>query len=262
MIDSHTHLDALEDPDGAVERALAAGVEGILSVGCGVERIRTTLEIARRHEDAVRVIAGVHPQEAQHFELDRWGEVEQLCDDPLVVGVGETGFDLYRDYGPLEVQQPVFELHAQLARRRSLPLVIHTRAADEHTLAVLAETAGDLDVVLHCFSLTEHVEEVAERGYWCSFAGNVTYPSAGNLREALAQLPHERILVETDAPYLTPVPHRGTRNEPAHTAHTLATVAEVLGLSVAEADELTTRNAERLFGFVPARASTGGSARP
>jgi TatD DNase family protein len=256
VIDSHTHLDRVEDPDAAVARAVAAGVTGMLSVGCGAERIRTTLEIARRNAEAVRVIAGVHPQEAQSFGLETWGEIEALCEDPMVVAIGETGFDQFHDYGPLELQEPVFALQAELARRRSLPLVIHTRAADRHTLDALARHADGVEVVLHCFSLADHVAEVTERGYWCSFAGNVTYPSAGNLRDAVAQLPPERILVETDAPFLTPVPHRGSRNEPAYVAHTLATVAEALGLSVAEADELTTANTVRLFGFEPARMAT------
>lgn len=247
MIDSHTHLDHLDDPDDAVVRAVAAGVRGMVSIGCGAGSIRSTLEIARRHPDRVRVAAGIHPQQAAAFDPEDWAEVEMLCADPLVVAVGETGFDQYRDHGSLADQDPAFELQADLARRLGLPLVIHTRAADRHTLDALARHADGVDVLLHCFSLTGHVDEVIDRGYWCSFAGNVTYPSAGDLRSAAARLPGSRLLIETDAPYLAPVPNRGRRNEPSFVADTLACIAEVREISVAEADQLTTGNAMELF---------------
>jgi TatD DNase family protein len=259
MIDSHTHLDYFEDADERVAAAVTAGVHGMVSVGCGAASIRKTLEIARRNEEHVRVVAGVHPNSAAEFDVTGWSEIEQLCADELVVGIGETGFDQYRDRATLAQQQPAFELQADLARRRALPLIIHTRAADEHTLEQLARHADGVRVVLHCFSLSGRVDEVIERGYWCSFAGNVTYPSAQDLRDAAAALPADKLMVETDAPYLAPVPRRGKRNEPLYVVHTLACIAQARGISVEEADALTTANATALFGL-PASMSAQGAA--
>jgi TatD DNase family protein len=249
VIDSHAHLDYFDDPAAAVAAAVDAGVRGVIAIGCGVQSLESTLAIARQHEDRLRVVGGVHPQKASTFDMADWDKVRTLLDDPLVVGIGETGFDYYRDYGPTEPQDPVFEMQAQLARERDLPLVIHTRAADQHTLDALARHADGLRVVLHCFSMSERVDDVIERGYWCSFAGNVTYRSAEDLRAAASRIPAERLLVETDAPYLAPVPMRGKQNSPALVRHTAECIAKVRGLSVAEVDELTTRNAVELFGL-------------
>ena len=255
VIDSHTHLDSLrDDPHQAVARAVHAGVHGMVSVGCGVDSIRRTLELARVHEQHVRVAAGVHPQAAATFDMSTWDEVAELARDPFVVAIGETGFDLYRDYGTLEQQQPVFELQCELARELQLPLVIHTRAAEQHTLAALEQHAADLEVILHCFSLAaaDHLEVVLTHDRWiCSFAGNVTYPSAGDLRDAAARIPLERILVETDAPYLAPVPKRGTPNEPAFVQHTLQAIADAHGVSFGDARAATRATSERVFGWAP-----------
>lgn len=257
VVDTHTHLDSLPDADAAVAAARAAGVGGIVSIGCSPESIRATIDIAARHDGVVRVGAGVHPQQASTFDLERWPEVEELAADPAVVAIGETGFDQYRDYGPIEAQQELFVRHAALARRLDLPLVIHTRVAERHTLDALARHADGLTVVLHCFSLPAQIDEVLERGYCCSFAGNVTYKSAGDLREAAARLPRERLLVETDAPYLAPVPKRGRPNEPAYVVHTLAAIAEARGDSLEEAARYTTDNAARIFRLQPAEVPAG-----
>lgn len=250
MIDAHTHLDSLRDmtPEAALAAAADVGVDGVVSIGCGAESIRATLEIARSNA-GVRVAAGVHPNQAASFDLRDWPEVEQLAQDLLVGAIGETGFDQYREQASLPQQQALFELHCELARQRGLPLVIHTRAAERHTLDQLATHAAGLTVILHCFSLQEHVDEVLERGYVCSFAGNVTYGSAQALRDAAARIPKDLLLVETDAPYLAPVPHRGTANQPAFVANTVAAIAQARGEQADLVGRYTADNARRIFGF-------------
>ncbi len=258
MIDSHTHLDYADDPAEWIERAVAVGVRGMVSVGCGAESIRRTLEIAGAHQDVVRVAAGVHPLSAAEFDTSTFGEIAELARDPLVVAIGETGFDQHHDCGTLEQQMPAFELQCALARELDKPLVIHSRAAERHTLAALDSCAADLQVILHCFALSapEHLAVVLDHPNWiCSFAGNVTYPSAQDLRDAAAAIPLDRIMVETDAPYLSPIPHRGKRNEPAFVQHTLQTVADARGISFDEARAATEANAHRVFGWKPATAS-------
>src|SRR5688500_2694573 len=184
----------------------------MVSVGCGAESIRATLEIARANPDRVRVAAGVHPQMAAAFDMSTFDEIAELARDPLVVAIGETGFDLFRDHGTLAQQDPAFDAQCELARELGKPLVIHSRAAEAHTIAALDEHAGDLDVILHCFALVEphDLAVVLEHERWvCSFAGNLTYPSAQELRDAAAAIPLDRLMVETDAPYLSPKPMRG-----------------------------------------------------
>lgn len=255
MIDSHTHLDHAEDPDAWIDRAVRAGVHGMVSVGCGADSIRRTLEIARARPDQVRVAAGVHPQMAASFDLSTFDEVAQLARDPLVVAIGEAGFDQFRDHGTLAQQDPAFEAQCALARELHLPLVIHSRAAEDHTIAALEQHAADLDVVLHCFALTQprHLDVVLEHDRWtCSFAGNLTYPSAQELRDAAQRIPLDRLMVETDAPYLSPKPYRGRPNEPSFVQHTLQVLAEATGVSFEEARTRTVATSERVFGWTPA----------
>lgn len=255
MIDSHTHLDYADDPAEWIERAVTAGVHGMVSVGCGADSIRATLRIARANPDHVRVAAGVHPQMAADFDMSTFDEIADLARDPLVVAIGETGFDQFRDHGTLAQQDPAFDAQCRLARELGKPLVIHSRAAEDHTIAALDEHAADLDVILHCFALSrpEHLAIVLDHPRWtCSFAGNVTYPSAQELRDAVAAIPLDRLMVETDAPYLSPKPHRGTPNEPAYVQHTLQVLAEAKGVSFDEARSATSATAERVFGWAPA----------
>jgi TatD DNase family protein len=261
VIDSHTHLDHLDGiaelggADAVVERALAAGVQGMVSIGCGADSIRATLEIARRHDRVVRVAAGVHPLSAAAFDVADFPEIAELARDPLVVAIGETGFDQYHDAGTLEQQMPAFELQCALARELDLPLIIHSRAAEEHTIAALDQHAADLAVILHCFALVEpkHLDVVLAHPNWtCSFAGNVTYPSAQPLRDAAARIPLDRLMVETDAPYLAPKPFRGKRNEPAHVQHTLQVVADAHGITFDAARAATIDTAARVYGWLPA----------
>jgi TatD DNase family protein len=259
VIDSHTHLDYADEPADWIARALAVGVHGMVSVGCGAESIRGTLEIARAHPDHVRVAAGVHPQMAAAFDMSTFDEVAELAADPLVVAIGETGFDQFRAHGTLAQQDPAFDAQCELARALGKPLVIHSRAAEEHTLAALDEHAADVDVILHCFALVQpdHLAVVLEHERWvCSFAGNLTYPSAQELRDAAAAIPFDRLMVETDAPYLAPKPMRGKPNEPSYVQHTLQVLAETKGVGFDEARAATTATAERVFGWVPAGAAS------
>jgi TatD DNase family protein len=242
VIDTHAHLDMLEDADAAVERARSAGVKTILTVGIDRERWRRSLEVAARHDD-VRVILGIHPHNAAgDTTVDELREAQQ---DPRVVAVGETGLDYYRDYAPRERQRELFEAQLELAAELDRPVVVHTRAADEDTVAELERHEGD--VVLHCFSAPALLRPALENGWYVSFAGNVTYKNASELRVAASQVPSERILTETDAPYLAPQAQRGRTNEPAFVAHTLAALAEARGDDAHELETQIDRNAARVF---------------
>ena len=246
MIDTHAHLDALDDPSAVLTRARAAGVGRVIAVGSGIESCREALAIAER-EYGVWASLGIHPHQAgDDVAVD---ELAPLLDHPKAIAVGETGLDFYRDYAPRARQRDLFGAHVELAAARGKPLVVHSRAADEETARVLVDAADGTTVVLHCFSSTELLAPALERGWYVSFAGNVTFPKASELRWAAAQVPADRILAETDSPYLAPQPVRGRRNEPANVVHTVATLAEARG---EKADELAARideNATRAFGL-------------
>lgn len=246
MIDTHAHLDALDDPDAAVERAREAGVSRILTVGTDPARCRRALELAEDHE-GVYAILGIHPHEAGRVEPGAIQEVRRLQSHPKAVAVGEIGLDHFRDYAPRDAQRRLLDAQLALAADIGKPVVIHTRAADEDTRAALASFSGT--VVLHCFSSTRLLAEALERGWYVSFAGNVTFPKATDLRLAATQVPADRILAETDAPYLAPQPVRGRRNEPAFVRHTLAALAAARGEEPAELEARIERNAAACFGL-------------
>ncbi len=246
MIDSHTHLDACAPPDEElVAAATAAGVVAMLTVGTDPDSCRAALAAAERFP-SVHAAVGCHPNIAG--QLDERLLREQAA-DPRCVAIGETGLDYYRDRAPRELQLRAFEAQIELARELDKPLVIHTREAAEDTLAVLKRRAGGLRVILHCFSMPEHVGECVEAGWWISFAGNVTYPSAAELAAAVALVPDERLLVETDAPYLAPQSRRGKPNEPAAVVETARFVAAQRGVEPAELEQTLERNAAELFGW-------------
>ena len=227
MIDTHAHLDACADPAAAVvARARAAGVERIVAVGSGIESCRETLAIAHAHP-GVWAALGIHPHQAADEDANRLDELRELLADERAVAVGETGLDFYRDYAPRDRQRELFAHQLKLAGELGKPVVVHTRAADDETAAALEGFAGT--VVLHCFSSPELLPVALERGYYVSFAGNVTYPKAGELREAAGEVPADRLLAETDSPYLSPQPRRGRPNEPANVVHILAVLAEARG---------------------------------
>jgi TatD DNase family protein len=239
VIDTHAHLDMLDAPAEAVERARAAGVTRILTIGT-----RDAVELAGAH-DEVYAAVGVHPHEAaEEHDLD---ELRALHAHPKVVAVGEIGLDHYRDYAPRDAQQRLFAAQLELARELRKPVVIHTRAADAPTLAELERFDGT--VVLHCFSSPHLLPSALERGWYVSFAGNVTYKNATDLRLAASQVPRDRILAETDCPYLAPQPVRGRTNEPAYVVHTLETLARVRGEDAAELGARIDANAAACFGL-------------
>lgn len=236
MIDTHAHLDALDRPaHDALLSARAAGVTRVITIGTSIDSCHAALALARA-EPGVFASLGIHPHEAGGPEAARLDELRALFEDDRVVAVGETGLDHYRDYAPHEAQRRLFDEHLALASELKLPVIIHSRAAGVETQAALRGFHGN--VVLHCFSEPERLSEAIEHGYYVSFAGNVTYPKAEPLREAAAEVPLDRILVETDAPYLTPAPQRGARNEPAFVRHTLDAVAAARGMT---RDELSTQ---------------------
>jgi TatD DNase family protein len=227
VTDTHAHLDACAEPAAeVVARARAAGVERIVAVGTGLDSCRETLAIAR-DLPGVWAALGVHPHQAAEPDANRLDELRELLADERAVAIGETGLDFYRDYAPHDRQRDLFARQLDLAAELGKPVVVHTRAADEETAAALEGFGGT--VVLHCFSSAELLPVALERGYYVSFAGNVTYPKAEELREAARRVPADRLLAETDSPYLSPQPRRGRPNEPANVVHTVAALAEARG---------------------------------
>lgn len=240
MIDTHAHLDACRQPARElVEQAAVAGVRRIVTIGR-----EQAVELAGRYEGVFAVV-GWHPHEAAEA-ADPDG-LRPLLADPRVVGLGECGLDYYRDHAPREVQRDVFRWQIELANELDMPLIIHTREADADTFRLLEQAR--CPVILHCFSSPAMLGEAIARGYRCSFAGNVTYPSAAELRDAAARVPDELILAETDSPYLAPVPHRGRPNVPANVMDTLAFLADVRGVPVAALEARIEANAAAVFGL-------------
>jgi TatD DNase family protein len=245
VIDTHAHLDACADPPEAlIERAREAGVTRIVTVATTLEGCRSALALADTN-DGVYAALGIHPHEAGGAEAANVAELEALLAHPKAVAVGETGLDHYRDYAPHDAQLRLFEAQLALAEAHGKPVVIHTRAADADTAAVLAGFRGE--VILHCFSSPALLPLALERRWYVSFAGNVTYPKAPELPEAAAQVPADRILAETDCPYLAPQPRRGRPSEPADVVHTLATLAGARGEDPAELERRIDENAAAVF---------------
>ena len=250
MIDTHCHLDHCDaDAGELVERARQAGLARMATVGTDGPSIERALEATREHAD-VFAIVGRHPHESTGFDAAALEEIERFAADPKVRAIGETGLDYYRDHAPRDDQRRAFEDQLELAARLGLPVAIHTRAAEDDTFAILSEHAGRLPaVILHCFSAPERLGECIERGYLCSFAGNVTYPKASDLQQAARELPDELLLVETDSPYLSPQPVRGKRNEPSNVVHTARRLAELRGVEYAQLERVVERNAARVLGW-------------
>ena len=250
MVDTHCHLDHCDPPDGElVERARAAGLSRLATVAIDGAAIELALRAAAEFEEVFAIVVR-HPHETTGFAPDDHEEIERAAADPKVRAIGETGLDYYRDHAPREDQRRAFEAQLGLATRLGLPVSIHTRAAEDDTFAILREHAdGVAAVILHCFSAPDRLEECVERGYLCSFAGNVTYPKATDLQRAAAEVPAELLLAETDAPWLAPQPVRGKPNEPGHVVHTGRRLAELRGISYEELDGTVERNAARVLGW-------------
>src|SRR3954471_1910728 len=264
FIDSHCHIDGPEydtDRDEVIARARDAGVATMLNVGTGDPHsgaFERAVELAEKHRDIYAAI-GVHPHDAKLFDVRAEQRLTSLAQQSLrVVAWGEIGLDYHYDHSPREVQRDVFRRQLKIARELDLPVVIHSREADDDTLEILqAELAGyDRAGVLHCFGGSLQMAQAAiELGFFISFAGNLTFKKAEDLREVARQLPLERLLVETDCPYLTPVPFRGKRNEPARVVETARFLAELQGQSVEAIAAATTGNFEHLFGVAPSAAN-------
>ena len=249
MIDSHTHLDSCEPPNAElVAAARAAGVRRILTVGMDEASNRTAIAAANGFDEVFAAV-GRHPNAATGFSDTALEDLDALARDEHVVAIGETGLDFFRDRAGRADQEVAFRAQAAIARANALPLIIHTRAAEQETLDMLRVHAAALQVVLHCFSMPERLEECLAEGWWISFAGNVTYPKNTALADAAARVPEDRILVETDAPYLTPQAVRKERNQPAFVAHTARFVAERRGTTYEQLEADVERNAAELFGW-------------
>jgi TatD DNase family protein len=255
MIDSHTHLFLCDgSEDELVAAAAAAGVNRMLTVGMDQETNAAAVGSVERYESVFAAV-GRHPNEASGFDDAVAAEIAELGAHEKVRAIGETGLDFYRDYATPDEQRRAFAAQIEIATELGLPIVIHSRdpegetSATDEIFATLDARAGEVPVILHCFSAPQRVDDAAERGWYCSFAGNATYPSAKDLLFAAAKVPEDRILVETDAPYLAPQPYRGKRNQPAYVVDTAREIADVGGVSYEELERAVEANAQALFGW-------------
>ncbi|WKD61632.1 putative deoxyribonuclease YcfH [Corynebacterium ciconiae DSM 44920] len=253
LIDAHTHLTSCPDePEAVVQRARAAGVDALVTVGDGLEEAEQALEVATQL-DRVWAACAIHPTRARELDDSARERLTQLAQNPQCVSIGETGLDTYwigkQDWcAPLEVQEEALRFHIDLAVESGKALMIHNREADADLMRVLASAPQPETVILHCFSSPLEVAQQAwERGYVLSFAGNVTFKRNDYLREAAAQVPLDQILYETDAPYMTPEPFRGARNEPAFIGHTAACIAHARGMELAEFTAAAAENFRRVY---------------
>ncbi len=250
MIDTHCHLDACDDsPAELVGRARDAGVERLMAIGMNPVSCRHALVTADTHEQ-VYVAIGRHPHESEGFDDAALDELATMAKHPKVRAIGEAGLDYKRDYAPRDDQQHAFQLQLDLAENLHLPLVIHTREAAGDTFATL-ESAGPhgIPIIMHCFSLTDELDRCIENGYYCSFAGNVTYPNANALQVAAAKVPDHLLLVETDSPFLSPQEHRNERNEPAFVRSTAEFVAQLRGQTYEQLESVVDANARWIFSW-------------
>jgi TatD DNase family protein len=252
LVDTHAHLDDDQfdaDRDAVIERAAQAGVEAIVAVGVTASSSASVVALAQRHAQVFAAV-GIHPNHCAEAARDDWNAIVRFLAQAKVRALGETGLDRYRDYAPLDLQQDYFDRHLRLSQEHDLPFVVHTRESDDEVLAMLEEARrrGPLRGVMHSFTGSpEMAQACLGLGLYISFAGMVTFKKSEALRAIAATVPGDRILVETDSPYLAPHPLRGKRNEPAHVTHTAACVAQARGQSTIEFAAQSTANARRLF---------------
>jgi len=251
LIDSHAHLNDPEfeaDLAEVIQRAQAAGVTGIINIGYDLTSSRRAVELAAEYDWMYAAVA-VHPHDARTVTPETLAELEQLVEAQRVVAIGETGLDYYYDNSPRESQRQVFHQHLELAEKLGLPVVVHSRDATQDTLAIIKEHPN-VHYLMHCYSQSrESVKSYLDLGCYISFAGPVTFKNAHKLREAAAAVPLDRLLIETDCPYLAPEPHRGRRNEPAWVKHVAEKLAELHGVQVEELIAVTTANTKAFFRF-------------
>lgn len=255
FVDSHAHIDGPEyddDRDAVITRAQESGVKTILNVGTGdphSDAFARTVQLAKEHENIYAAI-GVHPHDARLYDDAAEAKLNELmAQSSKVIAWGEIGLDYHYDNSPREIQREVFRRQLQAANARGLPVVIHTREADADTIEILQQGQPQAGI-MHCFSGSlELARGAMELGFYISFSGNITFKKAADLRVIAAEIPLERILVETDCPYLTPVPFRGKRNEPARVVDVARGLAEVRGMSLEEIGQVTSANFATLFGL-------------
>lgn len=247
-VDSHCHLDSLEgDLQESLERAEAAGVGTMITIGTDLPSSREAVRLASAHPNVYATV-GIHPYDAEDFDEVVGTEIERLAGDPRVVAIGEVGLDFYREHSSPEAQHRAFAAQIELAKRLELPMVMHIRDAFPQVVDLLSQAGPPEILIFHCFSGGAPEARIAVgMGGFVSFAGNVSYKNAENLREAVRATPLDRLLVETDSPYLSPFPHRGKPNEPRNVADVGAAVAAAIGCAVEELAEATTANARRAF---------------
>ncbi|MDD2558782.1 MAG: TatD family nuclease-associated radical SAM protein [Desulfuromonadaceae bacterium] len=256
LVDTHAHLDGprfATDLDTVLERATAVGVHTIITVGCNLESSQASVALTQQysqHFPKIYASVGVHPHDSSTLSPQILEQLRELANNEKVVAIGETGLDYFRNRSPHEVQQQAFRQQIQLARQCGKPVIIHSRDAHTDVLSIMrAENAQECGGVLHCFSGNLQVAQAClDMGFHLSFAGNITYPKNEGLREVIRNIPLERILVETDCPYLAPQSMRGKRNEPAYTVETAACIAELRGLTPHDIARITSLNAYELFG--------------
>ena len=253
LIDTHCHLDSEsfhQEIEQVVQRATDAGVERILAIGITVDTTQAAIVLSNRFP-CVSAMAGIHPNHTHEAKPGDWERIEDLAQHPHVVGIGETGLDKYWDFAPLDIQRDYFLRHIELSRKLKKPFAVHCREAEPEVLEVLLEAAGEerqLSGLMHAFcGSVETAKTSLELGMYLSFGGMLTYKKNDALRETARTVPLDRLLVETDAPYLAPQPWRGKRNEPAYVAETNRVLAEVHGISPDEMSQIPTSNAKRLF---------------
>ncbi|MGB0934466.1 MAG: TatD family hydrolase [Alphaproteobacteria bacterium] len=251
-IDSHCHVNNAYFPDDlkeTLDRARAAKVSSFLNICTTLEEAPDIIKIAEQHDD-MKCTVGVHPHEAgpAYDAGDLENHLLRLAEHPKVIGLGETGLDYYYDHSPREKQQSAFRDHISAAKKTGLPLIIHTRDAEEDTIAILDEEKGNISGIIHCFSGSQDLADKSlALGFYISISGIVTFKKADELREIVKSVPMDRLLIETDSPYLAPVPFRGKRNEPAFVVHTAECIAELKGISVEEVAAVTSQNYKKLF---------------
>ena len=253
LIDSHCHIDDARydaDREAMIRRAQAEGVGHFVAIGCDLDTSRAAVALAQKHS-FISATVGVHPHEVKLIEGGWYDELRTLAKSGRVVAYGEIGLDYHYDHSPRDVQRTRFREQVRLACELKLPIVIHTREAQEDTIAILKEEkAGDVGGVFHCFSGDAWLaKDALDLGFYLSFSGVITFQNATMLRDIVKTVPLDRILVETDAPYLTPVPHRGKRNEPAYVRHVADKIAELHGLTTQQVEDATSQNTKRLFGI-------------
>jgi len=253
LVDSHCHLDDEQfarDRDATIERARAAGVERMMAIGTGggPPDLEVAIRLAEQYP-FIHATVGVHPHDAVKATPETLARMAELAGHPKVLAIGEIGLDYHYDFSPRDVQRSVLAVQLDLAMRAGKPIVIHTREAWEDTLAVIRETGLPNGGIMHCFTGgPKEAEQALDLGFHLSFGGILTFPKADSVRQAAAMTPENRLLVETDAPYLAPVPYRGKRNEPAFMVETARRLAEIRGLTPDDIASITTRNFNRLCG--------------